>query len=111
MKLYIYRLQGCKTCMRRQQQHNELANYMNSFDVEVVGVLFGMVDGERVNPLPEHDGLCRKDNDQMKYQAPVYILEIEDAVIKLPDLGTTNTVEEYVNNVIDIANSVVEGSN
>lgn len=75
-------------------------------DVEVVGVLFGMIDGARVDPLPEHDSLCRKENDQMKYQAPVYILEVDDTIIKLPDMGNFNTTEEYTNAIVDIVNNI-----
>ena len=105
MKLYIYRLEGCKTCMRRQDQHNQLAEYMAQLNVEVVGIHFGMIQGTRVDPLPEHDQLCRKDDDHMKYQAPIYILEIEDAVIKLPDMGGYSDAEQYTEAVVDIVNN------
>ena len=102
MKLYIYRLEGCKTCLKRQPQHNKLASYLSQLNIEVQGVLFGMVNGERIDPLPEHDRLCRKDDDPMKYQAPVYIFETDDAAVKLPDLGKYNSIEEYVNAMIAI---------
>lgn len=107
MKLYIYRLEGCKTCMRRQDQHNELAGYMAQLDVEVVGVLFGMVNGERVEPLPEHDQLCRKEDDQMKYQAPVYILDADEAVIKLPDMGNYQSTQQYAEAIVDIVDGAM----
>jgi len=94
--------------MKRQPQHNQLAGYMNQLGIEVVGIHFGMIQGARVDPLPEHDQLCRKDDDQMKYQAPVYILEIDDAVIKLPDLGGYPSVQQYVETVVDIVNSTEE---
>lgn len=106
MKLYIYRLEGCKTCLRRQPQHNKLASYLNQMDIEVQGVLFGMVNGSRIDPLPEHDGLCRKDDDSMKYHAPVYILETDDAVVKLPDLGKYSTVEEYVDAITAVIQEI-----
>lgn len=110
MKLYIYRLEGCKICMRRQPFHNALAKIMESSGIEVQGVMFGMISGKRVEPLPQHDKLCRKDNDPMKYQAPVYILEIDDTDVKLPDVGNYSSPEDYANVVLQIAESVANGA-
>lgn len=106
MKLYIYRLEGCKTCVKRQPLHNKLASYMKDMDVEVIGVRFGNINNERVTPLPEHDQLCRKESDVMKYQAPVYIIEDRDCIVKLPDMGRFSNVEDYVDEVIDIINNL-----
>lgn len=80
---------------------------MGSIGVEVVGVLFGMVDGARIEPLAEHDSLCRKEDDQMKYHAPVYIFEDGDVVVKLPDLGKFPSTENYADEVSDIISSVL----
>lgn len=106
MKLYIYRLEGCKTCTKRQPLHNKLASYMKSMGVEVIGVRFGNINGERVTPLPEHDQLCRKELDATKYQAPIYIIDDGDSIVKLPDMGTYSSVEGYVDAVIDIINRI-----
>lgn len=107
MKLYIYRLEGCKTCMKRQDTHNQLALMLNKQGIDVEGVKFGMIDGKRVEPLEDHDQLCRKEDDQMKYTAPVYILEGDDFTVKLPDLSkfleSGNGLEDYVNSVLNIA--------
>jgi len=83
---------------------------MQGNDIEVVGVLFGMVNGEPVVPFPQHDDLCRKENDPMKYQAPVYILETENTVIKLPDIDAYPNIKEYSNAVVGILNSSMDSS-
>lgn len=101
MKLYIYRLEGCKTCEKRRNQHNELAAHMQRAGIEVIGVKFGMVDGERVTPLEDHDSLCRKDDDQMKYQAPVYILDSEKITVKLPDMGGYTSID-YAREILNM---------
>jgi hypothetical protein len=106
MKLYIYKLEKCKTCTQRQPIHNKLADYMSQMGAEVIGVRYGMIEGKRVEPLAEHDQLCRKADDPMKYTAPVYILEVGDAVVRLPDLGSYPSVEEYVDDIVKILNDI-----
>lgn len=106
MKLYVYRLQGCKSCLSRQRQHNELSNILLKYNIEMIGVIFGMVDGQRVEPLPEHDQLCRKIDDPMKYHAPVYILESDDTIIKLPDMEEFPSVQQYAEEIINTLDNV-----
>ncbi len=96
MRLVIYTLQGCKVCSGRQELHNQLAELMNSLDIEQVGILIGQVNGRSYVPLADHDTLCRKPGDATKYIAPIYILETDDTVIKLDDMGSHKSLQDYV---------------
>jgi hypothetical protein len=71
--------------------------------IEVMGVIYGEINGERYEPYPEHDHLCRKKDNPMAYTAPVYIIDDGDNVVKLADMGDYKTVDkyvEYIDNVI-----------
>lgn len=95
MKLLIYTLNNCKVCAARTEAHNQLAEMLSGMDVEVLGVQFGEIDGVRYVPYDQHDQFCRKPNDPMKYTAPVYILESDDAVIGLEDFSKYRTADRY----------------
>lgn len=96
MKLFVYTLQGCKTCIKRQSLHNTLHDYLRELGVEQIGVRYGMIDGSRYEPLEQHDQLCRKPEDPSKYLAPCYILECGDVILKLEDIGNFQGVDDYI---------------
>lgn len=101
-QLYIYTLEGCKTCQRRQGRHNEVSDLLKGKGIETIGVLFGMIDGQRYEPMEEHDNLCRKPDDPMKYTSPVYILDIPNgALVKLTDLDAIPSSKGYAQYVLD----------
>lgn len=69
---------------------------MESMGIEQLGILIGRVNGQSYVPLPDHDSLCRKAGDATKYIAPIYILETDDTVVKLDDLGGYKSLQDYV---------------
>lgn len=104
MKLIIYTLQGCKICTVRQKFHNDLAEILKDMGIETLGILYGMINGKRYEPFSQHDHLCRKPDNMANYMAPVYILESDDAVVKLEDFGqykNTEAYADYIQSVID----------
>lgn len=108
MSLIIYTLNGCKVCTRRQAKHNALAAILVRDSIEVEGIMFGMIDGQRYHPKAEHDELCRK--NASTYAAPVYILEIDGKdgpyTIKLPDFSENITPDGYAERVIEYVRQV-----
>lgn len=101
-KLYIYTLNGCKVCTDRQSKHNQLSSILTNNGVETIGIKYGLIDGVRYEPYEDHDQLCRKIDDPTKYVAPVYILSINDILIKLEDPGSYRSMSQYGNYVTDM---------
>lgn len=106
MKLFVYTLQGCKTCVKRQEIHNQLCAYMKELGVDLIGVRYGMINGSRYEPLEEHDQLCRKPENPGKYLAPCYILECGDVIMKLEDMGNFSSTEDYANYIDEMIEKV-----
>lgn len=70
--------------------------------------MFGMIDGQRYHPLPDHDELCRKNSST--YAAPIYILEVDGKdgpyTVKLPDFSEDMTPKGYAEKVIGYVRQV-----
>lgn len=105
MKFIIYTLSGCKTCMIRQQFHNEIADMLSQANIDTTGITYGMINNERYEPFPEHDALCRKP-DQSSYVAPVYILEDDSATVKLEDPSKFKDSVDYSNYVMGMVDTI-----
>lgn len=108
MKFIIYSLHGCKSCKDRQEFHNIIADKLAECDIVTEGITYGLIDNMTYHPRDEHDDLCRKksNNGQMAYYSPVYILEHDTAIVKLPDPSTVSNSNEYIERVIDIAENI-----
>lgn len=103
MSLIIYTLSNCKVCQQRQRLHNQVHQSLKNRGIELYGEMFGNVtiDGKSETRLPyeEHDQLCRKEGDPSKYTAPVYILEVDDAIAKIKNIAEfANLSPEVLNN-------------
>lgn len=104
MRFIIYTLNGCKACQEREDIHNQIAMMLEGMGVETLGITYGHVNGSNYYPYEEHDKLCRKPGDASNYTAPVYILEDESNVVKLPDLSQYPQPRQYA----DYIGSVVQ---
>lgn len=106
MKLIIYTLHGCKTCKVRQQFHNEIADNLQENGIDTMGIMYGMINNERYEPLSEHDSLCRKPDNPMAYFAPVYILETDKATVKLEDPSKFKDSGDYSNYILNMCDDI-----
>lgn len=111
MTLILYTMPSCKICNARQQDHNELHRQMQERGIDMEGITYGMYNGQTFNPRKEHDQMCRKKDNKSLYTAPVYILETEDSLIQLPDMGKFKSIAEYadaVQSILDEAEGDIE---
>lgn len=109
MQLIIYTLNHCKICESRQQVHNLMHQMLESQGIDMMEIMYGNINGERIEPYPEHDQLCRKPDNQMSYTAPVYLLQDGENCAKLADMLDYRTVDKYVNYVLQIADQLPGG--
>jgi hypothetical protein len=109
MRFVIYTLNNCKVCTQRDELHNAISEGLRQMGVETLGIMYGQVNGNNYYPYPEHDTLCRKNGAGSNYVAPVYILEDDNNVIKMPDPAQYQGAEGYVNYVDSVLQQLSEG--
>ena len=97
--------------MYKRQAHNELYRLLAEYGIDMEGITYGIINGETYGPRKEHDGLCRKPDNRMAYGAPIYILETDEHVIKLPDMGIYRSPVDYADAIDEIVEKVSEQSN
>ena len=97
---------SCKICNARQLNHNNLYEILKTRDIDMEGVVYGIINGQTHNPHREHDSICRKKDNNQVYRAPVYILDTGDALIELPDMGQFKSPAEYA----DAIESIIDDS-
>lgn len=103
MKLIVYVMEACSTCNKREEAHFDLSERMYQNGIDFEAIKFGKIGQDTFFPLEEHDDLCRKPNDPMKYVTPVYILETDESILKLQDLGDFGDTQQYTDYVTKIA--------
>lgn len=110
MKLIIYTLPNCKVCEYRVPMHNAICDALKELGIDTLCIQFGTIDGATYLPLEEHDSLCRKPEDPMKYTAPVYIYEDDNNRAKLADPKVFETPENYVEHIKQVVSNLNEGT-
>lgn len=104
MKLIVYVMNGCATCSQREEAHYDLSERLFDQGVEFEAIVFGKVGDETYFPHEQHDDLCRKPGDPMKYISPVYILETDTSIVKLQDMGKYGDTQQYADYVFGVLN-------
>lgn len=102
MRFFIYELNQCKICLQREPLHEQLASLLKSVGIPTIVVTIGNVDGDNYYPLSEHDTYCRKPNNAASYVAPVYILETNESVVKMPDISAYASMKDYAQYVMSV---------
>lgn len=106
-ELYIYTLYKCETCEKRQEYHNAIADALLSQNVQTVGIIFGDIEGARVEPYDRHEQLCRRKDKPDFYKNPAYIIETNKSIIALADPSTIGDSDQYIKYILDtISNNV-----